>query len=136
RGALLAEAAAQISHFRNRETHVVGHDDSAGIGEDALQPFDRFRFLSAVHCGLLRVRLAGPPGSRMRLWTERSPSPALRRISLSRDASPAARPRGIGAWLGSPVSLRPGRALPDLRPRATPGPRSSWTGREAKAASR
>ena len=47
-----AVKASQVGHFRNRETHVVGHDDSAGIAEDAFERLDRFRFLSAVHCGL------------------------------------------------------------------------------------
>ena len=51
-GAFLAEASAQFSHFRNRKTHVVGHDDSAGVCQDAFQRLDRLSFLSAVHCGL------------------------------------------------------------------------------------
>jgi len=45
--AFFAKAAPQIVIFRNRETQIVGHDDSAGIGEDALERLDRLRFWCA-----------------------------------------------------------------------------------------
>ena len=51
-GAFIAKTAPQIGHFRNGQTHVVGHDHGAGVSEDALERLDGFLLLSAVHCGL------------------------------------------------------------------------------------
>ena len=62
----LTKAAPQIGHFRNGQTHVVGHDHGAG---DAKTPFSAsiaLLLLSAVHCGLhTQVRRPDESGRRI-----------------------------------------------------------------------
>ena len=92
--AFLAEAATQIGHFRNGQTHVVGHDHGAGAGEYALQRFDR---LPAFERGPLRSPTHDGPvapdagqGCRVRQAPGFKPSKTVRRKQRT---SPAARQR-------------------------------------------